>query len=951
MSPQHAPARRSAAQAPFRRSPIAALAATLAFMAMGSAHAQTAEPSVADLQAEIARLKQALAVAQGAPAASTPPAAAQATGNTGAQAPSSQAAADDSQEQQLETVVVRSRNRIEKLQDVPLSVSVVTGRELERLSATDVSDIVKRAGNVSWNRGNQRTSSLSIRGIGKVGQTEAQDPSVGLIVDGINYAYNALSSSYDFTDVDTVEVTRGPQGTLLGKNTSLGVVNITTRRPSFTPSADWSLTFGQRDTVIGTVAAGGPVIDDLLAWRGVVSVSRGKGDIENAYNRDITYQNRDRVSGRAQFLLTPSSDFNARFGFDVQPRASETTNGRTIQLPTPRTYSNGATVNLRTTNEGRLARPWFTQYGNYSVSEYFYGGGGFNEVNNDNQRGLVTGSHGAFAELNWKLGEHTITSITGYKDYHFNAVNDEGTPFDVYRNSGGFWNDYKQLSQEVRLTSPTGGFVDYQTGLYLMKVRNRADYQRVWGNDAGAWLGTSNAGGTGTYDILDKLVNPDGSRSAGRELLRQSLANLSMSFNSPTGKQDIRNESGAIFGQANWHFSDKFTLTTGARITHEDRKTIGRSVIKDNGNAPELNPADVKGYVLGGFNSNKTSGELEGTNSATQLELADKAAQKYFGTTITSTPGAAYGSLTPDQKKQIAAAKTIRAAAIGTVFGDRQAESFQKVQPSFVVSPSYKFNEDLTAYFSLQYGEKAGISQFVNGESFLVKPEKTTSYEVGVKSLLLNKTLVLNTNLFLMDIKDYQQSIRVVDVYTGELNKDGQTYYTSATGNVPKVRASGLEFDGVFSGIKNTTLRFSGAYNKAVYKEFINSAQPSENGYTGAPAFRDVSGQTVAGAPKYSFNVGVDYRHPVWGDKEFHTSANVAYSSKYNSDNSLSSYGWIPDNSVTDFAIGLGRRDKTFDVSLVVKNLFNDDTPQSRTWSSYTPAVPRWAGIVLTGKL
>ncbi len=124
------------------------------------------------------------------------------------------------------------------------------GGELEKTEATGIAAITQRVANVSWNFGNQRTSSLSIRGVGKQGQTEAQDPSVGVIVDGVNYAYNALTSSYDFTDVESVEVTRGPQGTLQGKNTSLGVINVITKRPTFTPSADASLTLGQRSTVL-----------------------------------------------------------------------------------------------------------------------------------------------------------------------------------------------------------------------------------------------------------------------------------------------------------------------------------------------------------------------------------------------------------------------------------------------------------------------------------------------------------------------------------------------------------------------------------------------------------------------------------------------------------------------------------------------------------------------------
>jgi outer membrane receptor for ferrienterochelin and colicin len=202
-----------------------------------------------------------------------------------------------------------------------------------------------------------------------------------------------------------------------------------------------------------------------------------------------------------------------------------------------------------------------------------------------------------------------------------------------------------------------------------------------------------------------------------------------------------------------------------------------------------------------------------------------------------------------------------------------------------------------------------------------------------------------------MNIKNYQQSVRIVDEYTTLLNNDGSFYYTSATGNVPKVKVSGLEIDGVYAGIRNLTLRFSGAYNRAIYKEFTNAAQPVENGYAGAPAYRDVSGMPLAGAPKYTFNIGGDYRLPVRGDKEFHTSANVAATSSYYSDNSLSAYSVIPKNVSVDWAIGLGNRNKSFDVSLVVKNLFDDDTPRSKTWNSYTPAIPRSFGVLFTSKL
>lgn len=937
----------------FKLSPMAAVLATalasLSLLGSGDVYAQSqATPSVAELQAEIARLKdiiakQALDKSNTATPsnAANPSAASNVTPTTTAadKSTTNAKAAEAEEPELLGAVTVRSRNRIERLQDVPLSVSVVTGKELDRLQATDIGAIAQRVSNVSWNQGNQRTSSLSIRGIGKQGQTEAQDPSVGLIVDGVNYAYNALSSSFDFTDVEAVEVTRGPQGTLLGKNTSVGVINVTTRRPSFTPDASYAVTLGQWDTVQGRFAAGGPIEDGLLAWRGNLSVSKGQGDVPNLYNRDFTYNNKDRVSGRVQFLLTPTKDFSARLSLDAQPRGGEATNGRSFNTPTPTTFSNGSVNPLTNDAKTKLGRRWFIQDpGLYSYEGTYLYGAGQGAVSNDSVRSLVTGSNGATAELNWNLGAHSLTSITAYKDYHFNAVNDDATPFDVYRNAGGFFNDYRQVSQEIRLTSQPGGFVDYQTGLYLLKVVNDSKYQRVWGNDAGAWFASNSQ-----YATLDK----DG---AGRYLLTNSLSGLAMAFNSPAGLQNINNKSSAIFAQADWHATDNLTVTTGARYTYENRRNKASTYIEDNGFAPELNPAAVNGVQLGGFASNAT-GVLAASNSAAQLALADQVANKYFGTAITGPAGTAYNSLTAAQKAQVAAAKALRQSQIGVVFSQVNAEAYKKGLPTFVISPSYRVNDNVTTYASWQYGAKAGISQVTNGVSNLVDSEKTNSFELGLKSSLLDGTLILNTAVFLTDIKNYQQGVRVLDVYTTNLNNDGTKYYTSATGNVPKVRAQGLEIDGVYSGIPNTNIRFSGAYNDARFKDFPNSAQPAENGFTGAAAYRSLTGETLPGAAKFTFNVGVDYRVPLFGNKELHASLNTLYSSKYNSDNSLSSYAIIPSHYVSDFAIGIGTKNQSFDVSLIAKNVFKDKTPLLQTWNSYTPAVPRWFGVLFSGKL
>src|SRR6187455_2811098 len=570
-----------------RRISQTAVAVALALSVSALAHSADGR-SAADIQADIDRLTLELE-AQKQELAAT-----QAAAPTGVDVAA--VTADVQQDTALGKVTVRARNRLEPLQEVPLSISVVTGKELDRLQATEIGAITQRASNVSWNLGNQRTSSLSIRGVGRQGQTEAQDPSVGFIVDGVSYGYNALTSSFDFIDVDTVEVTRGPQGTLLGKNASLGVVSVNTRRPSFTPDANWSVTYGDWDTVIVRGAGGGPIVDGKLAWRGAFNANKGQGDIKNQYNRDITWTNKDRVYGRAQLLFTPTDSFSARLSVDATPRGGETTNGRTFNTPTPLFYSNGAPNTLATDASTRLARQWFTQQASYTYTDDYLNGGGDNEVNNDNARPLVTGSNGASLSLDWNLGARNISAISADRDYHVQAVKDEGRVFDVYRNSGGFWNDYKPWSPQLRASGTLGELADYQARLYGLKVHNVADYRRGWGNDAGAWFAT-----TAQYNRLDRAVNADGSVSGGRSLLENSLDRLLMSFNSPAGVQDIQNESYAAFGQVNWHVADDFTITTGVRFTHEDRQTSSLTGLKDNGSAPELNPAVVNNVNLGGF--------------------------------------------------------------------------------------------------------------------------------------------------------------------------------------------------------------------------------------------------------------------------------------------------------------------------------------------------------------
>ena len=850
----------------------------------------------------------------------------------------------------LDAVVVKFKKKsvLEKVKDAPKSISIVSGEELEKQGALNVTDIFKRIGNVKWNYGNPKTGSTSIRGV-SAGSSEAIDPSLGINVDGVPYAYVALASGSDYVDIDTVDVTRGPQGSAGGKNTSMGTIAITTKRPSFTPEANASITFGQQNALITQAALGGAIVDDLLAWRGTFYRNQQEGYYKNEY-KDIegrtSYVNTDRTYGRAQFLLTPTENFNARVSVDFKPKGIEFVNGLTVRNDTPSTYRNGAPYDYvaKNDNKVRLSRSYFTSRG-YGFQDFLR-----DPINEDQNKGILNGSKGASAELNWNvLGGYNVKSITAWKDNFFQASNDEGTPFDITKNSGLFVN-YEQVSQELRFTSPAepNRFVDYTGGVIYVHNESDARSRTRHGADSGAWNATNAQyyGVPTSNTTIAPAVVAGGLAfdSAGQQLLRDSLDRVFTQTRTWTN-----NDSTAGYVQADWHLSDKLTLTTGLRLTQEDRRTSQRKETTDDGVGGALNPV-----AQGGFVSNATTGVL-GVNTPAQQAQADLVAKTYFG-------AANYAALNVNQRSQVAKAKAIRSAqGYSGLYGKTDAEAFDEVLKTGNISLSYKFTDDLTTYASWQRGAKAGISQINGvltassltsagtGKSQLADKETSNAYEIGVKAAFLDKKLIINADIFLDNLKNYQQTVSVYDPLQAIATPANP--YVSITGNAPLVRIKGLELDASYSGIEYTTLRFAGAYNDARYENGTRLANPVEDGNLVLKSF-DASGKTLPNAAKFTGNLSAEYRRPVFGNKEFHTNINYNYTSKYNSDSSLSNYSVIDGYGITDFGIGIGRQDKLFDANILVKNLFDTDYRNNQTWNSYVPTInPRWVGVVFSGKL
>ncbi len=850
----------------------------------------------------------------------------------------------------LEAVTVQRKPRLAQLQDKPVAEAVVSGADLDRDLARDLNAITKRLPGITFNQSNTRGANLSIRGLGKRGFAEFQDPSVLTIVDDVSFGLTQLGN-FDFFDIDQVSVELGPTGTQGGKGGSAGQIAVTSKAPTFVPEGDFSITYGQRETLIATAAYGGPIVEDLLAWRGAISVNKGQGYYRNVINDRGIYSlyNNDRVAGRVQLLATPTANFRARLLVELEPRSAQLQNGLAENLETPRTYADGTLVDKAGTSAQAIftgftdasnvyhgPRAWFSNRDFNYARDYLHSTTNYGTVDFDQAQGQYVSYKGSSLKADYDVADlGQLSSITAVRSYMFDARNDEGTPFDISKYGGGGVY-YRQLSQELRLTSPTGQPIEYTAGLYYIGTKDTVESHAGYGTDAGAWYAS-----TAQYEALYSPATA-ANNGAGRALLSDSANGVYTRQDT-----DTRTDSLSAYGDVTWHASERVTLASGLRLTKDRRRQTYDSSF-DKGWGSVLNPAATsRGYALDGFNSN-AAGQLVGTNSAAQLALADTLALQYFGVT-------GYGNLSTEQKKMVGTAKTIRANRIGALITGVTSDYDSRLLTTAHLSPSYKFDDRLTGYVTLQYGEKSGTPLVVNGESSQVKPERTQALESGFKANLLDKTLVLNADLFYWNIRDYQQTVRAVDQWgtANNTNGDGSVVYAAVQGNVPLVRTKGFELDGVYNGLRNTSLHLGFTYNDARYVDFKQAAFPAELSYLSSTSnpFYNQSGHLLPGAPRFHLTAGAEYRLPVTANHEAHASFNTDALSAYNNDDALSAYSVVPRHSVTDVTVGLASVKKTYDLSVTVKNVF-DDATHERGWLSYEPTpYRRWIGVTLSGKI
>ena len=868
-----------------RGSTVAVLAA-MAALAGTPALAADEPKTIAELQAENARLKKELetlkqripVAPEAAPVAvpvarATPPAAA---------APAAKPGSDGVVS--FDKIVVTSRNREEIAQDVPVPVSVVSGNTLDRDNVVSIEGLTQKVPNLGTFGSNPRQTSIAIRGIGKNTANDTMEPSVGVIVDGVTSSYVGQTWT-DWVDVDRVEVIRGPQGTLLGKNTTMGVINVSTKAPSFTPGYTFEARGGDSNQLVGKFSATGPIADGVLAYRGSFFIDKKDGVFNNTWQSGPeTWNERFRVGGRLQFLLTPTEDLSARIIVD-QIRSVENGNKSVLLNNGPTTFADGPA--RTTTFSSRLARAYFNNSDGTPYRPVY----GHNQIQDSQARPQRTEQGGLSAEINWRLANHTLTSITAYRSQHFDIKNGGVTRFDIGNGGQQLWND--QTTQEFRLSSDVGGKVDYQVGLYYLSAHVYSDDPTSFGADAGAFNATN-----AQYTALSAP------KYAG--LLRASQDGVYRSY-----VLEPRTTSLALFGQLNWHLDERSTVTLGLRDTQEHK--TGR-------NRRELDRAGSG--LTNAAGTDDTKAASYGLNLGNAADLA------------------AWN-----------AAKALYVNAIGSQYGWKEGQSINSNSLSWLISPSYKLTDDVLLYASVSQGEKSGAVEFVTASGALqgtplnVLPEKVRDYELGFKSLLLNRSLLLNANLYHTKVTDYQATLTVPDATT-------TTGTRSYLGNIPGVRARGLELEAAYNFTRNLRVNLNASYNDAIYLDFPTTAPD-----TSTTQLVNFAGRQLHGAPKYIVNTGVDYSHGLWDGYKGRVYLNNSYRSGTFLASNQSPFTYQQAYSLTDGGLGIGTIDGRYEVSLFGQNLFDKAYATGRsTYSSsgavtWQPGYGRTVGVVFRAKL
>jgi iron complex outermembrane recepter protein len=493
-------------------------------------------------------------------------------------------------ETKVDRVVVTARRREEDIQDVPIAITTLGGDQLEATGAYRLDQLKQQVPSIQALSFNARNANVNIRGLGSnVALTnDGLEGGVGFYVDDVYYGRPG-QSQFDLVDVQQVDILRGPQGTLFGKNTTAGAINITTREPSFKPEGSLELSAGDYGYQQERGSYSAPLVDGLLAFRASLASTHRDGNILNVHNgKEVGDYN--NLTSRLQFLLTPSDRFKLRVIADYGSQAQNCC----ISVAAGTAYTRIDGTALPNNFAARAARIGYTPLPIDPFARRV-------DIDSPVRAEMWTG--GLSAKADYTFDAFTVTSITAYRFWNWKPQNDgDGTsrPATI---QGRIIDKQRQFSQELRIASDGHHTFDWVGGLYYY-------WQEVPG------FQTSLFGPDGALFNLPPALYPTPAAA--------SVATAALNGYQLSAYSNPETKSYAAFGQTTWNISPTWALTGGLRYTYEDKDGYFRQSVT--GGAPLSSfPAASQALVttirnlIGATNSYSTSLEEDNVSGLATL--------------------------------------------------------------------------------------------------------------------------------------------------------------------------------------------------------------------------------------------------------------------------------------------------------------------------------------------
>jgi iron complex outermembrane receptor protein len=707
---------------------------------------------------------------------------------------------------ELQEVVVTAQRRSENLQDVAIAISVVKGQEFANSNFREIADLQYLVPSLKYDPDNG--SGYAIRGVGTNSFDLSSEQSVSLVLDDV--VLDAPPKRlFGLGDVDHIEVLRGPQGTLFGKNSTSGVISVTTKNPVLGQLfGDGSVSYGERNDRDVHASINLPLADQWALRLSAFEV--GQDGYGNYTLLDKKLGSNREAGGRGKLLFEPSDAFDAVLTADYSYVWNNSRGqGFLVKAGSPMyaaiSAANGAVVGPNNTN------------------------------NADVVEGFTTVEDGGLSlKFNYRFAGLTLTSITAYR---YDGQRDNApidfvpAPLFLPYNVGDL--QTHKISQEFRLASPTGRFFEYVAGLFYNDLE--VDGRLLQAGDLGSTLPPL------TYIALsgvsDGVPNND----------------LAVTHN--------KNRNEAAFGQVKLNFTEQFDISAGGRVTHDNVY------------------ADI-GYEVADFGPNALGYTLIGAN-----------------------------------KTPVPSASTVTATRF-----------------TYQIAPEYHFSKDVMGYFTYSTGYKGPGIAYVSSVYDPFRPETVTSYELGVKSELLDHRLRLNADIFDEKFKDFQAQI-------AETLHGAPVF---VTGNAGGLTSKGVESDFSYRPIAPLTINGAVTYLEAYFTNYIDGP----NNY---------SGNNLINSPRWSSGLSTDFTQPVGGGYQAVADLNYAWRAHTYINIGQQVATHVGGYGLMGGRLSIGPEQGHWKAGVYGRNLLNKYYPEAffsfavGTYQSYTPDGRRTIGAFFEG--